>query len=116
MLVSPDPQRRRGISVAAAVAVVCAVAIAGGVVYIYPLISGGNKTTAVTGGSIRGQANNATTSFSYTNRSYVTSPITTSYSTTTYLSSSQPRWQEWAVANATLGYFKTQGYIHDAWN
>jgi hypothetical protein len=25
-------------------------------------------------------------------------------------------WQTWAVANATLGYNRTQAYIHNAWN
>jgi hypothetical protein len=116
MPVSSKSQRRKGISVAAAVAVVCVVAIAGGVVYVYPLISGGNNTTTVIGGSNPKQANSSTTSFSYTNTSYFTTPFSTSYSTTTYISSSQPGWQEWAVANATLGYFRTQGFIHDAWN
>jgi len=74
-------RNRKGISVAAAVAVVCVVAVAGGAVYLYPLISGGNTTITST-------------------------PTTTG----------QTGWQAWAVANITLSYYKTQSYIHNAYN
>jgi len=104
---------RKGISVAAAVAVVCAVTVAGGAVYLNPLISGANKTMTITAGTNHPLMNNVTTySVSYANTSYsaITSCSTTAFTT------GQTGWQEWAVANATLRYFKTQMYIHNAWN
>jgi len=46
------------------------------------------------------------------------SNVTISYFTTSQTTSNSTSggWQEWAVLNATLGYYKTQWYIHNAWN
>lgn len=97
---------RTGISTVAAVAVVCVVGIAGGVVYLYPSIIGG-KTNTITTGTAQSQVNNTTTHTTI----YLPPAGNTSSSTT-----AQPGWQAWAVANATLGYYKTQMYVRNAWN
>ena len=104
-----------GISVAAAVAVVCVITIAGGAVYLYPLISGPNKTTTITAPSTQLTSNATTFAVSYFNTSYITTTYSPGLTDTTTIMTS-PTWQAWAVANATFGYPRTQAYVQNAWN
>lgn len=98
---------KKGISTIAAIAVVCVVGIAGGVAYLYPSIIG-EKTNTLRSGTIQSQVSNITI---YTTTTYMPPANATSTSST-----GQPGWQAWAVANATLGYYKTQAYVRNAWN
>jgi hypothetical protein len=104
-LLLPKNGVREGISTIVAIAVVCVAGIAGGVVYLYPSIIGG-KTITVT--SVTAQVGNST---SYSTTTYLPPANSTSMSST-----AQPAWQAWAVANATLGYYKTQAFVSKAWN
>lgn len=103
---------RRAITVASVVAVVLVITVGAGVVFLYPSLSGagGKRTNSTT--AIPVSATNTITITSYT--TYL--PTTTSTTTITGTTLSRSGWQAWAVANATLGYFKTQSYIHNAWN
>jgi hypothetical protein len=101
----------RGVSAVAVVAVVLVATVAAGAFVLYPSLTGssGRGTT----GSTLPNMNYTSTTTSFTTFSPYT---TTSYFTITNSSPISPGWQEWAVANATLGYYKTQQYIHNAWN
>lgn len=106
----PRGRFRRAVSVTSAVAVVLVVTVGAGVVFLYPSLSGagGNRTTGTTTNPV-----NATDTITITSYTTYLPPTT---STTTITTSSQTGWQAWAVANATLGYYKTQNYIRNAWN
>ena len=81
-------------------------------VLLYPTLSGANGRGAASGSSSA-----TTTEYTPTN---VSSAFVTTFSGQTEVPSNstttETGWQEWAVVNATLGYYKTQDYIHDAWN
>ncbi|MDG7008398.1 MAG: hypothetical protein JRN06_09195 [Nitrososphaerota archaeon] len=98
---------RRGISVAAVAAVVCVVAVAGGVAYLYyPSLSpGGETTTAATTSRYQG---NPTTCTKTLSRS--TAPLPSK------MSAGQGGWDPFAVANVTLNYYMDSAYIRMAWN
>ncbi len=101
-------------------AVVLATAGAGAVLF-YASLSGANGPTTTTR-TITWNATTHPSTTTYLPPTGISSSITTI--TTTYsplpanstTTSGSTGWQEWAVLNATLGYYKTQEYIHDAWN
>ena len=122
-------QSKRGVSNSTAVAILLVAVIAGSAAaYLYHIVSGSNKAG---GSSSRSQGTTAgATAVRSTGSTSAPPPSTnttaifpTITTTTTYLppatthSSSGPGgWQDWAVANATLGYYRTQAFVHNAWN
>ena len=109
--------KRHGVSAAAVLAAAIIVTAGVSVVFLYPSLSG-TKGFSNTESSETTRAP-STTLVSTTSlfNSTFTTYFTSSESTTSETMSSEPGgWQEWAVLNATLGYNKTQEYIHDAWN
>ena len=112
-------RRRQGISAAAVLAAVIILTAGVTAVYLYPSLAGaGNGQTSATSTIFSGGVASTTSSRANTTTvtalsNFTVSYFTTSYSTTTFTAGG---WQEWAVLNATLGYYKTQWYIHNAWN
>ena len=87
-------------------------------VYLYPSLSGTNGLSSTESGETTGASSATllptTSLINSTFTTYSTSSVFTTSETTS--SSASGGWQEWAVLNATLGYNRTQEYIHDAWN
>ena len=101
----------RGVSAATVAAVVLVATVAASAFVLYPSLTGSSGKGST--GSTLPNVNYTSTITLFTTFSPYT---TTSYVTTANSSTISPGWQEWAVANATLGYYKTQQYIHNAWN
>jgi len=106
---------RRGLS-AAAVGAVVIIAVGGAaVLFLYPSLAGSNGSA----GASSTLAITSTTTLFPANGSSYSSTVSTSYTVYPQSSTSSTTlggWQEWAVANATLGYYRTQAFIGDAWN
>ncbi len=111
---------RRGVTLATVFAAAVLATAGVGAVVFYSSLSGANGPSISTS-SLSGNfttLHSTTTYLPPISSSSTTTTFTTAVATlpTTSSSSGSTGWQEWAVLNATLGYFKTQEYIHDAWN
>jgi hypothetical protein len=99
--------RGKGVSAVSVLAAILLVTGGASVVYIYETLPAGSGAASTTSLS----SHNETTFSTSTSTSTYLPPTTTQSS-----SQNASGWQEWAVANITLGYNRTQAYIHDAYN
>jgi len=113
------PDLRKGISAAAVLAVVIVVSAGLTVVFLYPSLSGSGATTSPTT-KLMARSRSPTTLLSTTGfpatYTFTTPPYSTGSTTKPTVNTTSGGWQEWAVLNATLGYYQTQEYIRTAWN
>ncbi len=99
---------RAAVSASTVAAVLLVATVGVSAVILYPSLAGpnGNSTTSSYNVNYTSNLTTTTTFHPYTTTSYSMQANATS----------KAGWQDWAVANATLGYYKTQQYIHNAWN
>jgi hypothetical protein len=109
MLLSRGGERRRALSPTVVAAGLIAVALVASAVVFYPLLSGGEGVTT-------GISRTPTNGTGYATTATTLPPATSYPSTAPPATNSTSSWQEWQVANVTLGSPGVQAYIQDAYN